>query len=160
MYPTLFSPLFVFIKLCRNPEATQRPTFFDVTVSLQKPDFMLLHWSVEEENMCKEDARTLGSPLEAGHQLHMDLQKTYLAGPEQVTSWPQDKVNFEPSQQQATENSKPTQHQEKANTDPSQKQDEEDKQKDNEHLYMVLESNSEVEENCTEITVEKDDCTL
>ena len=61
-----------------------------MTVLLQKPDFMLLHWS-QEENKCVVEARTLGMPLEAGHHLHMDLQKTYLVETEEVTSWQQDK---------------------------------------------------------------------
>ena len=47
-------------------------------VPIQKPDFQILKWSSEEVNSYSEQARTLGVPLEAGHQLHRDLQRTYL----------------------------------------------------------------------------------
>ena len=61
-------------------------------------------------------ARTLGSPLEAGHQLDMDLQRTYLVVIE-VYNWQQDKDSSEPTQQQANDNSEPILKQQ------SQKQD-------------------------------------
>ena len=47
-------------------------------VPIQKPDFQILKWSSEEVNSYSERARTLGAPLDAGHQLHKDLQRTYL----------------------------------------------------------------------------------
>ena len=47
-------------------------------VPIQKPDFQILKWSSEEVNSYSEQARTLGAPLDAGHQLHRDLQRTYL----------------------------------------------------------------------------------
>ena len=136
----IISPLFAFIKLFRHAEASQRPYFSDVTVLLQKPDFKLLNWSSEEVNMFRVEARTLGSPLEAGHQLHMDLQKTYLVVTEMT------------NRQQAQENS-----------DKSQKQDD-GKLINIERLDCVLESNYEVEstyyevnENFTEMTDNEDD---
>ena len=47
-------------------------------VPIQKPDFQILKWSSEEVNSYSERARTLGAPLDVGHQLHRDLQRTYL----------------------------------------------------------------------------------
>ena len=49
----------------------------EITTLLQKPDFQLLKWSSEELVSYSEEARTLGATLEAGHQLHKDLQKMY-----------------------------------------------------------------------------------
>ena len=62
----------------RKPDASDRPGFLDIMVPIQKPDFQILKWSSEEVNSYSEHARTLGAPLDAGHQLHRDLQRTYL----------------------------------------------------------------------------------
>ena len=48
----------------------------DISLGLQKPDFKLLQWS--EDGDLDEDSKTLGAPLEKGHQLHLDLQHNYL----------------------------------------------------------------------------------
>ena len=63
---------------CRQPDPNDRPAFMDVLIPLQKPDFQLLKWSSEELVLYSEEARTLGATLEAGHQLHKDLQTKYL----------------------------------------------------------------------------------
>ena len=65
--------------LYRHPEAAQRPSFPDILIPLQKPDFQVLQWSSEELTLYSEEERTLGAALEAGHQLHSDLQIKYLA---------------------------------------------------------------------------------
>ena len=46
-------------------------------IPLQKPDFQVLKWSSEELANGSKGSRTLGAPLEAGHRLHMDLQRKY-----------------------------------------------------------------------------------
>ena len=54
-----------------------RPTFPDIQVDLQRPDFKLLSWTVEDVSTYTEQARTLGAPLEAGEELFPDIQNTY-----------------------------------------------------------------------------------
>ena len=62
---------------CRNPDPGWRPSFADILISLQKPDFQILNWTAKETNMYSEKSRTLGAGLDVGHQLHTDLQKMY-----------------------------------------------------------------------------------
>ena len=54
-----------------------RPTFPDIQVDLQRPDFKLLSWTVEDVSTYTEQARTLGAPLEAGEELYTDIQNAY-----------------------------------------------------------------------------------
>ena len=63
---------------CRNPDEAVRPTFCEVVVSLQQPDFQILKWSSADEAKYSKAARTLGSPIEKGHGLHPELQRSYL----------------------------------------------------------------------------------
>ena len=70
--------LLLLLLLYRKPGASDRPGFLDIMVPIQKPDFQVLKWSSEEVNSYSERARTLGAPLDAGLQLHRDLQRTYL----------------------------------------------------------------------------------
>ena len=64
--------------LCRHSEPELRPTFFDVLLVLQRPDFQLLNWLPDDVATYSEQARTLGAPVEAGEELYTELQKTYL----------------------------------------------------------------------------------
>ena len=61
----------------RNPEPDHRPTFPEILVGLQRPDFKLLTWTAEDVAAYTEEARTLGAPLEAGEELYTDIQKLY-----------------------------------------------------------------------------------
>ncbi|CAI8017965.1 Ephrin type-A receptor 8 (Fragment) [Geodia barretti] len=62
---------------CWNPESDSRPTFPEIQVELQRPDFKLLTWTAEDVAAYTEEARTLGAPLEVGNELYIDIQKTY-----------------------------------------------------------------------------------
>ena len=66
-----------FALVCRHPEAASRPTFFDTLLALQRPDFQVLKWTCEEVAAYSEEARTIGSPIEAGLELYTDIQHTY-----------------------------------------------------------------------------------
>ena len=44
---------------------------------LQRPDFTYIKWSPEEESLYSEESQTLGTALENGKCLHVDLQKQY-----------------------------------------------------------------------------------
>ena len=56
----------------------KRPTFSDIMQELQKSDFHILKWPVEDVNKYSPEARMLGSPLHLGKELYGDLQTTYL----------------------------------------------------------------------------------
>ena len=58
----------------RNPVPELRPSFSDMFLELQQPDFKLLTWTAEDVT---EQARTLGAPLEAGKELYTDIQRLY-----------------------------------------------------------------------------------
>ena len=61
----------------RNPAATGRPTFLDITRELSLPDTKLLKWLKEEEEEEEEDnskAAILGADLLCGEGLYKDLQ--------------------------------------------------------------------------------------
>ena len=62
----------------RNPESDSRPTFPEIQVELQRPDFKLLTWTAEDVAAYTEETRTLGAPLEAGEELYTDIQKSYI----------------------------------------------------------------------------------
>lgn len=61
----------------RHSQPASRPTFTDMVVLLQRPDFQLLWWSEEDKVSYSEKARTLGGPVEDGEEMYMELQKTY-----------------------------------------------------------------------------------
>ena len=63
--------------LFRNPDAELRPSFPDIQLELQRPDFKLLTWTAEDVAGHTEQARTLGAPLEAGEELYADIQSMY-----------------------------------------------------------------------------------
>ena len=63
----------------RNPEPMCRPTFPEIQVELQRPDFKLLTWTAEDVAAYSEEARTLGAALEDGEELFTDIQETYKA---------------------------------------------------------------------------------
>ena len=67
----------MYILTTRNPEASSRPTFPEIQVELQRPDFKLLTWTAENVAAYTEEARTLGAPLEAGEELYTNIQNTY-----------------------------------------------------------------------------------
>ena len=49
-----------------------------MVVSLQHPDFQVLKWTQKDiDTIDNENARVLGSPLEAGYCLYHDLQSKY-----------------------------------------------------------------------------------
>ena len=62
----------------RHPTASSRPGFCDMVVSLQHPDFQVLKWTQKDiDSFDNENARVLGSPLEAGYCLYRNLQNKY-----------------------------------------------------------------------------------
>ena len=61
----------------RNPVPELRPSFSDMFLELQQPDFKLLTWTAEDVTAYSEQARTLGAPLEAGEELYTDIQRLY-----------------------------------------------------------------------------------
>ena len=61
----------------RHSQPASRPTFTDMVVLLQRPDFQLLWWSEEDKMAYSEKARTLGGPVEDGEEMYTELQKTY-----------------------------------------------------------------------------------
>ena len=63
--------------LYRNPVPESRPSFPDIMLELQSPDFKLLRWTAEDLAAYSEQARTLGAPLEAGEQLYTNIQNSY-----------------------------------------------------------------------------------
>ena len=85
-------------------------------MSLQKPDFKLLQWNKDED--LDEDSKTLGAPLEKGHQLYLDLQKIYISD-EDTSS---DKTEF----------------MDESALKKSQEVDTEKKPNDNDHYYHTL----------------------
>lgn len=66
MHIQLIGSYHVFI---RNPEPSKRPKFASVLQFLQHPDHKLLTWTPED---VAEQARTLGTPLEAGGELYKE----------------------------------------------------------------------------------------
>ena len=68
-----------FTHACRHPEAASRPTFFDTLLALQRPDFQVLKWTCEEVAAYSKEARTIGSPIEAGQELYTDIQHVYVS---------------------------------------------------------------------------------
>ena len=67
-----------FIFTLRNHEVSERPSFCDIVVPLQLPDFQILKWSAADEAKYRLPTRTLGSDIEKGHGLYPELQSKYL----------------------------------------------------------------------------------
>lgn len=63
---------------CRNNAEVERPSFCDIAVELQRPDFQILKWSSSDEAQYSKPARTLANPIEKGRGLYPELQKMYL----------------------------------------------------------------------------------
>ena len=65
----------------RHPTARDRPKSGSISQTLQKSDRALLTSSVQvpEDEIIKDNqSMTLGAPLPAGAQLHLDLQQKYV----------------------------------------------------------------------------------
>ena len=62
----------------RHPNMEDRPVMCEILQQLQKPDFHILKWTKEDKEKYSEEARTLGAPLDCGHELYKDLQTIYL----------------------------------------------------------------------------------
>ena len=86
----------------------------DVLIPLQKPDFQLLKWSSEELVSYSEEARTLGATLEAGHQLHKDLQTKYQVANKKGRSFGMSEYSKSPSKEGRSSSDKSSNKQEKA----------------------------------------------
>ena len=71
---------------CRHPEPESRPSFFEILLVLQRPDFQLLRWSPEDKEAYSEQARTLGGPLEDGKELYNEMQTVYATPPARESS--------------------------------------------------------------------------
>ncbi|XP_065899943.1 uncharacterized protein [Dysidea avara] len=65
---------------CWHPEPRQRPLPCTISRTLQKSDRALLTSSttVTDDNTSDQLSMTLGGPLAAGYQLHLDLQQSYM----------------------------------------------------------------------------------
>ena len=61
----------------RHPDASHRPTFNDLQISLQQPDYELLKWSEEDKATYSENARTIGATFQDGESLFTDIQTMY-----------------------------------------------------------------------------------
>ena len=61
----------------RNPDSTRRPTFCDIVVSLQRPDFQILKYSEEDQTKHSKEALTLGQDMQRASGLYLDLQRIY-----------------------------------------------------------------------------------
>ena len=71
--------------LYRNDEVAERPSFCDIVVSLQLPDFQILKWSPSDEAKYSQAAKTLGEAIEMGRDLYPELQGKYLQRTEGMT---------------------------------------------------------------------------
>lgn len=62
---------------CRNPQENERPSFCNIVVSFQLPDFQILNWSHSDKTLYSEASQRLGGPIETGKELYTELQKRY-----------------------------------------------------------------------------------
>ena len=62
---------------CRNADKAGRPQFREIVVALSQSEEILLHIP-EEVTRDHPQASVLGAPLEAGRNLYIELQNTYL----------------------------------------------------------------------------------
>ena len=60
------------------PEKSLRPSFESLRQTLSGEASLLLQWREEDSAGQSQAARLLTAPLEAGKDLHSDLQETYL----------------------------------------------------------------------------------
>ena len=51
-----------------------RPSFLNIVVTLQKPDFQILKWPLQDSDIL---SRTLGAGLDKSRNLYVDLQNVY-----------------------------------------------------------------------------------
>ena len=65
------------VPICRHPDTNSRPTFFNILLDLQRPDFQLLKWTLEDVAAYREEARTIGTSVEVGQELFTELQQLY-----------------------------------------------------------------------------------
>ena len=65
-----------YIKFCRHPATSERPSFNDLIQKLSMPDTRLLKWSNEDKAVHPE-ASKLGAELEHASELYKDLQTLY-----------------------------------------------------------------------------------
>ena len=65
-----------YVVMYRHSEASQRPSFPEVTRQLSLPDPKLLKWS-EEDKCVHPEAAKLGADLNCGQELYKDLQTRY-----------------------------------------------------------------------------------
>ena len=63
--------------LFRNADKSGRPQFREIVETLSQPEHLLLHVP-EEVTRGHPQASILGAPLEAGRDLYIELQNTYL----------------------------------------------------------------------------------
>ena len=62
---------------CRNPVHKSRPNFYTLLRTISQPSYVLFHWIEEDKKAGGPQCDALGAPLEAGHNLYLDLQNTY-----------------------------------------------------------------------------------
>ena len=62
---------------CRNADKAGRPQFREIVVTLSQSEEILLHIP-EEFTRGHPQASVLGAPLEAGRNLYIELQNTYI----------------------------------------------------------------------------------
>ncbi|XP_064400769.1 tyrosine-protein kinase Srms-like [Halichondria panicea] len=74
-------PIYSIMIDCWHPDPECRPVACDLVTKLLRPDFIFLKWQASETSRYPEEAQTLGTALENGHCLHMDLQRRYCKGP-------------------------------------------------------------------------------
>ena len=68
----------MFLSCCRHPDTASRPTFSELYQALSQPDSELLGWS-EADMRVHSQAAVLGAPLEAGKDLHRELQEIHIS---------------------------------------------------------------------------------
>ena len=61
----------------RNPVHRLRPSFSAILKTISQPAYVLFHWFEEDKQAAGSQCDVLGAPLEAGHNLYLDLQNTY-----------------------------------------------------------------------------------
>ena len=62
---------------CRHPEKSNRPTFSSLCKALSQDSRAVLGWSVEDRN-AHPQATVLGAVLEAGRDLYIETQESYI----------------------------------------------------------------------------------
>ena len=62
----------------RHPDVAHRPTFNDLQISLQQPDYELLKWSEEDKATYSENARTIGASFKEEESLFKECRMQML----------------------------------------------------------------------------------